>query len=170
VADLRRATRQAIAEVTDAMDGLRFNSAVAQLMTLTNALSAAAGSAMATPAWDEAVEALLLLAAPIAPHIAEELWYRRGRAYSVHQARWPADDAALLASEPLTIVVQVDGVVRARLSLPAGTEASAQRRAALAEPAVTRLLAGRDPARVVVVPGRLVNVVTRPGRGKEGEA
>ncbi|HKF74746.1 MAG TPA: class I tRNA ligase family protein, partial [Candidatus Dormibacteraeota bacterium] len=102
---------------------------------------------------------LVLLLAPLAPHLAEELWERLGGPYSVHQQPWPAHDEAALVREAVTLVVQVDGRVRARLRVPAGTLEAEAVRLALAAPPVAAHLAGRPPSRVVHVPDRLLNLV-----------
>src|SRR5207247_5998663 len=108
--DLRRAVHRAIRDVTGDLEDFRFNAAVARLMTLTNDLASAPASLHSTAVWDDAVDTLLLLMAPVVPHIAEELWQRRGRTGSVHRAAWPDHDAALAAEPEVEIALQVDGV------------------------------------------------------------
>jgi leucyl-tRNA synthetase len=98
--------------------------------------------------------------APIAPHIAEELWERRGKPYSIHQQPWPTADPALAASDVIELPVQVDGKLRDRLVVTPETPAEEIERLALASDHVQRYLAGRPPAKVIQIPGRLVNVVT----------
>ena len=160
---LRRATHTTIAEVTDDYAGFRFNTAISRMMELTNAIVRAREVGLAGhDAYAEAVDALLLLLAPAAPHIAEELWQRRGRAYSIHQQAWPVADQALTARETLELPVQVDGKLRDRLVVTADTPAEEIERLALASERVQAHLAGRPPRRVIQVPGKLVNVVT-PG-------
>jgi leucyl-tRNA synthetase len=105
------------------------------------------------------VQTLLLLLAPVAPHLAEELWARRGLPYSVHQQSWPPFDPAAAAEETVTLVVQVNGKVRDRLQAPAGIAEAEAREMALASEAVRRYLDGGTPKQVIYVPGRLVNVV-----------
>ena len=158
---LRRATHTTIAAVAEDYEDFHFNTAIAKLMELTNAIVRAreAGQA-ASSAYSDAVDTLLLLLAPLTPHIAEELWERRGHAYSVHQQPWPEADPALAASETLELPVQVDGKLRDRLVVTADTPAEEIERMALASEHVQRYLAGRAPMRVIQVPGRLVNVVT----------
>ena len=107
----------------------------------------------------ECAEALLLMLAPIAPHITEELWERTGHAYSIHQQSFPRWDEALAAEETITLVVQVDGKVRDKLEAPASITEDEARRLALASTRVQQYLGGKPPARVVYVPGRLVSVV-----------
>jgi leucyl-tRNA synthetase len=158
---LRRATHATIAAVTDDYEGFRFNTAIARLMELTNAITRAreAGLAGSEP-YTEAVDTLLTLLAPLAPHLAEELWERRGHAYSVHQQPWPTADAALATLETIELPVQVDGKLRDRLVVTPDTPADEIERMALQSEHVQRYLAGRAPQRVVQIPGRLVNVVT----------
>ncbi|HSJ00209.1 MAG TPA: leucine--tRNA ligase, partial [Patescibacteria group bacterium] len=158
---LRRTTHSTIDEVADDFEGLRFNTAISKLMELTNAIVRARETGLAgSDAYDEAVEVLLKLMAPVTPHIAEELWERRGGPYSIHQQSWPVPDAALVAADTLELPVQVDGKLRDRLVVTPDTSADEIERMALASEHVQRYLGGRAPLRVVQIPGRLVNVVT----------
>ena len=157
---LRRATHKAIRRVTEDVKSLKFNTAVAAMMEWANLLGAHLEERGATPALRQAVEVLIRLLAPFAPHIAEELWAQRGGPFSVHQQAWPAYDPALTLDEVVTLVVQVNGRVRDRISVPAGLPDEQARQTALASPRVQSFLDGRAPRHVVVVPGRLVNVVT----------
>jgi leucyl-tRNA synthetase len=157
--ELRRVTHQTIKRVTDDFERFEFNTIVSALMELTNALHRQREAVEGTPAWDEAVRALLLMLAPIAPHVAEELWAKRKQPYSIHQQAWPAYDAAAAAEEMITLVVQVNGKVRDRLEVPAGIGEAEAKAMALASEAVRRYLNGNAPRQVVYVPGRLVNVV-----------
>ena len=125
------------------------------MMELSTAIYHAIG-----PSRDDATDALVLLLAPFAPHIAEELWQRRGGTGSVHTQSWPVFDAAAARAMTVTIVAQVDGKVRDRLELPAGLSDDALRKAALASPKVSQALGGAGVGRVIVVKDRLVNVVT----------
>jgi leucyl-tRNA synthetase len=100
--------------------------------------------------------------APLAPHIADELWSRLDGRKSVHLERWPVWDETLADEQVVTLAIQVDGRVRARLTIPAGTPAERIRALALSSPDVGRHLNGRQVTRVIVVPGRVVNIVTRP--------
>jgi leucyl-tRNA synthetase len=107
----------------------------------------------------EVGESLAKLCAPFFPHLAEELWVQMGNASSIFQHAWPVFDPSIAAEETLTIVVQVNGKVRSRLDVPAGTPDSALREQALNDERVKALAEGRPPKKVVVVPGKLVNVV-----------
>ncbi len=131
-------------------------------MELTNALVRAREAGLAgTPASAEAVDTLVLLMAPFAPHVAEELWERLGHPYSVHTQAWPVADPALTAAETIELPVQVDGKLRDRLVVTPDTPADEIERLALASQHVQRYLNGRAPAKVIQIPGRLVNVVTQ---------
>jgi leucyl-tRNA synthetase len=127
-------------------------------------------AAMDAGQWDRVAGTFTLLLAPFAPHLAEELWARLGRPYSVHTQPWPAADPAALATEEVTLVVQVDGRRRDAITAPAGLDRDQAVALALASENVRRHLDGRQPAKVVHLPDRLVNLVTsgrtaRPGGG-----
>jgi leucyl-tRNA synthetase len=97
--------------------------------------------------------------APFAPHLAEELWEQLGGSYSIHQQPWPQWEEALISGETITMVIQVNGKVRDRIQVPADIDEPAAQALALDSAAVQRHLDGRQPRRVIVVPGKLVNVV-----------
>ena len=156
---LRRLTHQTIARVTKDLDEFQFNTIVAALMEFVNGLYRYRDTTEGTAAWDEAITTMLLLMAPITPHIAEELWQLRGGGYSVHQQTWPTSDPTLAAEDTVTIVVQVNAKVRDRLELPAGVAEAEAVAAALASPRVQEHLAGATPRTVKYVPGRLINIV-----------
>jgi len=160
IADLRRWTHKTIRRITDDMEQFAFNTVIAGLMEFTNALQKAKRTPVCgTEAWEEAIETLLLLLAPCCPHIAEELWGRAGRPYSIHQQAWPVYDADLAADEVITLVVQVNGKLRARLEVSAEITEDEAREAALSDDNVQRHIAGREVRKVIYVPGRLVNLV-----------
>jgi leucyl-tRNA synthetase len=153
--DLERKVHRIIAAVGAAIDGLQFNKAVASLYELTNAIERAAPSATR----DEAVRMLVLLASPMAPHLAEEAWAPLGQAGMVADAPWPEYDPALLVDQAVTIAVQVNGKLRDTVQLARGTDREQAEAAALALPKVQAQLAGNPPRKVIVVPDRLVNIV-----------
>ncbi len=158
--DLRRAVHQTIRDVTADIEAFKFNTVVAKLMALRNALKGARNSAIyGTAAWDEAVDSLLLMLAPIAPHIGEELWQRRHPGASVHVQRWPAWDADAAKEDVITLVVQVNGKVRGKIEVPAGVDEAAARELALADPNVQRHIAGKPVRKVIFAAGSLVNIV-----------
>jgi leucyl-tRNA synthetase len=159
---LRRAVHQTIRKVTEDIEGFSFNTSIAALMSLRNTMKAARPSPVAhTPAWDEAVENLLLLMAPFAPHIAEELWARAGHPYSIHLQSWPEWDEAIAAEETITLVVQVNGRVRDRLQVAADIGGEEAKEQALASAVAQRHTAGKEVVKVIYAPGRLVNIVAK---------
>src|SRR5574341_944058 len=159
--ELRRRTHQTIRRVTEYIENFRFNTMIAALMEFTNYMQKARETAVVkSPAWREAIESLLLMLAPSAPHIAEELWERIGKPYSIHQQAWPRFDPAIAQEETFTLVVQVNGKVRAKVELPVGVSEEEARVAALREENVQRHLNGKQPAQVIYVPGRLISIVS----------
>jgi leucyl-tRNA synthetase len=160
VADLRRWTHKTIRRVTDDMEAFTFNTIIAGLMEFTNALQRAKTTAVyGTEAWEEAIETLLLLLAPCCPHIAEELWAQTGRPYSIHQQSWPAFDPDLAAEEVITLIVQINGKLRARIEVPADIGEEAAKETALADSNIQRHTEGKETRKIIYVPGRLVNIV-----------
>lgn len=161
---LRRVTHKTIRRVTKDIETFKFNTAVAAMMEFANTLWAnweecGSDTVPTPPAFDEAIAVLIRLLAPFAPHIAEELWVRRGGEFSVHQQSWPTYDPALTVEQTITLVIQVNGKVRDRVAVAAGIDDEQARRRALESERVSQYLAGRSPKKVIVVPGRLVNVV-----------
>ena len=157
---LLRKTHQVVRKVGEDMESFSFNTAVAAIMELRNALLAAQrDNNVGEAVWQEAVEKLLLVLAPIAPHISEELWARRGKPGSIHQQPWPTWDEEIAKEEQDTLIVQVNGKVRDRIEVPAGTADEALKEAALASGNVIRFLDGKEPRKVIVVKGKLVNIV-----------
>ena len=160
--ELRGAAHRTLQRVTEDIERYRFNTMVAAMMELTNALQRVRDSGEAdAEAWNEAVRLLLLMLAPSCPHIAEELWERAGHEYSIHQQSWPEFDAALTVRETVEIAVQVNGKVRGRLEVAVDAAEDDVRALAEAEPGVARHLEGREAVRVIYVPGRLLNIVVR---------
>jgi len=161
---LTRVTHTTIAEVSEDYEAFHFNTAIAKLMELTNAIIRAREAGQSgSQAYAKALDTLVVLLAPLTPHIAEELWERRGHPYSVHQQAWPEADTALAASDTIELPVQVDGKLRDRLVVTVATPSEEIERMALASEHVQRYLAGREPMRIIHIPGRLVNVVTPKG-------
>jgi len=151
-----------IQRVTADVEAFKFNTAIAALMECLNEMSAHHRAHGVTEELAEATRTFILLLAPFAPHIAEELWARLDGPYSVHQQVWPVWDEALAAEETITLIVQVDGRVRDKLTVPADIGEAEARDLALNCDGVRRQLDGRRVARVIYVPGRLVNVVLQP--------
>jgi leucyl-tRNA synthetase len=157
---LARATHQTLERVTHSLENFSFNTAVAALMSLRNDLRGALrDNSIGAAAWHETLRPMLLMMAPITPHIAEELWSRLGFPFSIHRQQWPEVDPALLAQDVVTLAVQVNGKRRDEIQVPAEADEAAIREAALAAPNVRRHLGDREPRKVIVVPGRLVNIV-----------
>jgi leucyl-tRNA synthetase len=154
-------THKTIKKVTDDLRGFHFNTALAALMEFVNYLYGVKDEKVTTPQWREALRALVLLLAPMTPHIAEELWEQMGESYSVHTQRWPTLDEALARAETTVLVLQVDGKVRDRIQIPMDLAAPQARELALRNEKVRKFIEGRQVADVVVVPGRLVNIVTK---------
>src|SRR5690606_28434062 len=158
--DLRRAVHRTGLRVTGDVETFQFNTMIAALMELTNQMQRLRDAGRADrAAWEDAVERLLLMLAPSCPHIAEELWERTGRPYSVHQQPWPEFDPGQAREETVRLAVQVNGRVRGHIDVPADADEAAVRAAADAEPNVREHIEGRPVARVVYVPGRLLNLV-----------
>jgi leucyl-tRNA synthetase len=163
--ELRRAVHHAIHKVTDHLAGFRFNTAVAELMTLQNAMSKArAAGAAGGEGWREACHALTLLLAPIAPHLAESLWAELGNETSVHLQPWPEADPAALVRDHVTIAVQVSGKLRGEVVVASGASDAEVVAAAKELPNVARYLEGMRIVREIVVAGKLVNLVVAPAR------
>ena len=157
---LRHFTHRMIKKVTEDLESFRFNTMLAAMMEYSNAFRREGeAGAVDGAAWDEGIESLLLCLAPSAPHIAEELWQRMGRDYSVHQQPWPTWEAALVAEETVTLVVQVNGKVRAQLPAAPGLDEPAARSLAESHERVARHLANKTVRKVVYVPDRLINFV-----------
>ena len=160
--NLQRQRHKTVRVVSNDVDSFRFNTMLARLMEFTNYLARAKEAGNVGPtAWREAVETLMLLIAPSAPHAAEELWERTGHPYSIHQQPWPAYDPELAADDMVTVAVQVNGKVRDRLTLPADATEEQARALALASGRVRAQLNGAEVARVIYVPGRLLNIVVK---------
>jgi leucyl-tRNA synthetase len=130
-------------------------------MELTNLMQRVRSDVEGTETWSWAVERLVVMLAPIAPYIAEELWHLHGHSESVHLQKWPAYDDALTIDEVVTVVVQVNGKVRDRLEVPRGEEEESVKEQALASQRVQPHLQGREVVKVIVVPDKLVNIVAR---------
>jgi leucyl-tRNA synthetase len=148
-----------IKRVTTDLERLNFNTAIAAQMELVNELYKAKDAGMKDESWLSALVSLVKLLAPFAPHVAEELWQLLGQEGSVHFSPWPTWDDALLVEDTVTIAVQVNGRVRTELSLAKDASKEDIEAAALANPRVQEFLGDKTPTRVIVVPGRLVNIV-----------
>jgi leucyl-tRNA synthetase len=151
--DTLRLLHQTIAKVTDDLDGLRFNTAIAAMMEFTNHLTK-------LPVRPRSVlEPFVLILSPFAPHAAEELWHALGHTDTLAYEPWPAADPALLQADTIEVPVQVNGKLRARLSVPADIDDKALEAAAFADEKVRGLVAGKVVRKVIVVARKLVNIV-----------
>jgi leucyl-tRNA synthetase len=159
--ELQRAVNKAIKKVGGDLGTFSFNTAVSSLMELTNLFQRLRGDLESTPVWNWGIERLLLLAAPIAPHAAEELWHRRGHTESIHVQPWPEYDEAMTIDEVATIVVQVNGKVRDRLEVPRGEDEQSVVEQALASPRVQPHVEGRELVKTIYVPDKLVSIAVR---------
>ena len=160
IADLRRITHQTIKTVTQNIEAFKFNTTLAALMKFSNYLVKAKETDLwGSDAWDEAMRKLVLMLAPLMPHVSEEMWSRLGGAYSVHTQAWPVHDEELAADVVITLVVQVNGRVRARIEVSADIDEEGAKQAALADENAQRHLEGKKIRQVIYVPGRLVNIV-----------
>jgi leucyl-tRNA synthetase len=157
---LNRKVHQTIRQVSHDLENFEFNTVISALMELTNEIINAREAGLSGSAvFKDAIKHLLLLMAPGAPHIAEELWARIGNSFSIHQQQWPSFDPDAAKEEEITLVLQVNGKVRDRILVPAEISDEEARQLALANEGIQRFLAGKEPRKVIVVSGRLVNVV-----------
>jgi leucyl-tRNA synthetase len=155
--DLRRLLHRTIDGVHADMDHLRFNTAIAKLIELNNAVTQAAAVDGGTAR--EVAEPMTQMLSPLCPHVAEELWQRLGKEGTVTYVPFPEADPALLTSDTIEVPVQVNGKVRSRLVVAADADAATLEATALADEKVQHALAGATPRKVIVVPGRMVNIV-----------
>ncbi|WP_132254634.1 leucine--tRNA ligase [Methylobacterium segetis] len=156
---LRKAAHKALAAVEEDVERLRFNRCVAHVYTLANALEEGLRASASAAAAGEAVAILVQLIAPMMPHLAESCWSLLGRSGLVAEAGWPAIDRALLVEDEITLPVQINGKKRADVTVPRDADTAAVEAATLALEPVQRALEGRAPRKVIVVPGRIVNLV-----------
>ena len=162
--ELRRALHATIRKVTDDVaDRFNFNTAISSIMELVNAMHAYRDAAETVqPALlRETVEALLRLLAPFAPHIAEEIWQQLERSGSIHQQAWPKWDAEAIKTDSVEIVVQINGKVRDKLTVPSELSSAELEKVALQQEKVQQLVAGKTVVKVIAVPNKLVNIVVK---------
>ena len=158
--ELLRITHQTMRKVTEDLEKLHLNTMISALMEFTNYLAKVKETnAVALPVWEEAVNILLRMLAPTAPHLTEELWQQIGRDYSIHNQSWPQWDKELAKDEEITLVVQVNGKLRDRVVVPASTTEVEARRIAAESTRVQPYLEGKEVVKEIYVPGRLVNFV-----------
>jgi leucyl-tRNA synthetase len=159
--ELRRKVHETVAKVGDDVGRRRmFNTAIAAVMELYNALSAYPDrSPQGRAVMQEALDLVILVLSPVIPHAAQAMWRELGHATLLVEERWPAADPAALVQDTIEIVVQVNGKLRARIAVAAGADESVAREAALADPGVAKFVAGQPVRKLIYVPGKLVNVV-----------
>ncbi|MBA3794017.1 MAG: leucine--tRNA ligase, partial [Rubrobacter sp.] len=157
-AELPRRTNRLVKKVTGDLETFRFNTSIAALMEQTNYLLGVKGS-VAEEEWREAIRTFVTVLAPFAPHHAEEMWAEMGEGGSVHEQAWPGYDESLIAEEEITLVVQVNGKLRDRVTVPADISEEAAKEQALASERVRPHVEGKQIRKSIYVPGRLVNLV-----------
>jgi leucyl-tRNA synthetase len=159
---LARLTHQTIRKVTQDLEKLRLNTMISALMEYTNYLTKTKEEGIiGEAAWKESIDTLMLLLAPTAPHLAEELWQQTGHEYSIHNQSWPKWDEALAKDEEITLVVQVNGKLRDRIAAPVSISEDEAKEKALESPRVKAHTEGKKIIKTIYVPGRLVNIVVR---------
>jgi leucyl-tRNA synthetase len=160
VRDFRRKVHQTLRRVTHDFEAFEFNTIVSSLMELMNEMYKARERGVSgAPAWAEAIDIYLRMLAPIAPHISEELWGLLGKPYSIHNQPWPVVDEEAATEEMVTLIVQVNGKLRDRIVVPVGISETDAQFIALASTSVQKILEGKPARKVIVVPGKLVNIV-----------
>jgi leucyl-tRNA synthetase len=160
--ELLRNTHQTIKKVTHDIDNLQFNTMIASLMEFTNYLAKVKENAAVDPAgWKEATESLIKLLAPTAPHTTEELWHLTGHKDSVHNLKWPKWDESLAKEEEIILVIQVNGKLRERLTVPAAITEAEARNTVLADAKIKSYIEGKEILKVIYVPGKLFNLVVK---------
>ena len=159
--EIRRLTHKVVKRVTQDIEEFHFNTAIAALMEFSNTLRKVKDDGSASlNVWDEALKTLLLLLAPFAPHITEELWAKKGYPYSIHNQNWPQWDESLVREEEVTIVVQINGKLRDSFPVPAGLSEEEIKRMAQERPKVKSRLDSYSVIKTIYVPQKLVNFVT----------
>jgi leucyl-tRNA synthetase len=156
--DLRRAIHSGIKAITeDVEDEYQFNTAISELMKLSNALSDA--KCHNSPVYAEGIKTLVVMLAPFAPHIADELWNLLGNKSSVHQQGWPGFDPSALIADEITLVIQIMGKTRGAIQVPSQIDKMALEKYARESEVAKRYIEGKEVKKVIVVPGKLVNFV-----------
>lgn len=157
---LKRRIYQTVASVTRDFQHFQFNTIVSSLMEMLNEMIKAKNAgAYGTTEWNETVDIYLRLAAPIIPHITEELYALLGNSGSIHLAQWPEMDEEAAKEELITLVVQINGKLRGRLILPAGSSEEVVKEEAMKLESVSAMLDGKEPKKLIVVPNKLINIV-----------
>lgn len=160
-ADILKIAHKTVKKVTDDIENDKYNTAVSTMMEAVNSYFKLKEkySIGKSDAWKFAIESLLQVLSPFAPHITEELWHQLGYSTTIHVDTWPKWDDSYFQTSTLTIIVQVNGKLRAKLTVPVDTNEARVKEYALTEPNVVKFLDGTQPNKVIYVPGRLVNIV-----------
>ncbi|MDD5093537.1 MAG: leucine--tRNA ligase [Dehalococcoidia bacterium] len=161
--EIRRQTHKTIKKVQEDLEKIRFNTMVAALMEFTNYLAKVKETSAVSdnPAWKEAMESLILLLAPTAPHLAEELWEKTSHSYSIHNQPFPAWQEELVAEEQFTLVIQINGKLRDKIDVPVSIAETEATELALSQEKIKAQLKDREVFKALYVPGRLVNIVIK---------
>ena len=164
--EIRRKTHSTIAKVSEDFEGMRFNTAIAAIMELSNDLRQFAGTMDRTDAGDRAVfseglRVLVAILSPVAPHICDDLWVRMGEEPSLFEREWPQVDESLLAADTVTLVVQVNGKVRDNMDVPVGTDMDLAAEQAQERERVRKLIEGKQIVKLIKVPDKLINIVVK---------
>jgi leucyl-tRNA synthetase len=157
---LRLKTHQTLEAATSDYQAFEFNTIVSGLMELMNEIYRLRKLGVyGTEEWKETVSIYLRILAPIAPHIAEELWKMNGGKYSIHSQSWPELDRSAIVVDEITLIVQVNGKLRDKIQAPANISDEDAKALALASETVQKFMEGKEPKKVIVIKGRLVNIV-----------
>jgi leucyl-tRNA synthetase len=156
--DLRKAIHTAIKEITEDLDGdYQFNTAISELMKLSNAMNDA--DCKNSPIYAESIVTLILLLSPFSPHMSEELWQLTGHTGSVHTQAWQTSDPDALVADEITLVIQIMGKMRGTIQVPATADRQELEKSARESDVAQRFIADKEVKKVIVVPGKLVNFV-----------
>lgn len=158
--DMRRKVHQTLQSVSCDFEQFEFNTIISSLMVLINEMIAFKDlGGWGTDTWNEAVDIYLRMMAPVTPHIAEEIWSRLGKPYSIHQQDWPQVDKKATIEEEIELVIQVNGKLRDKVNVPADVSEDQAKEIALASEIIQNFIKGKQPRKIIYVPGRLVNIV-----------
>ena len=158
--DIRRKVHQTLESVTRDFETFEFNTIISSFMELVNFMyKARVDGAEKTPEWDEALRLYLLMLAPVCPHIAEELWQHLGNEYSIHKQSWPVFDAEAAKEDEVTLVIQINGKLKDRIQVPADISNQEAEKIAMASETIQSNLEGKTVRKVIVIKGKLVNIV-----------
>jgi leucyl-tRNA synthetase len=156
---IRRKLHQTLKKVTQDYETFEFNTIISSLMELMNEIYKVREGIFATAIWDEVVSVYLRMMAPVTPHIAEELWIANGHPYSIHHQPWPEVDEEAAKDEEIELIIQINGKLKDKIRVDVNISDAEAEKAALASPEIQKALNGNKPRKIIVVTGRLVNIV-----------